>query len=118
MRWTPFFEEESTLRLAEPSRGFQFSRYSGLKIVERYQTQVPHGLYLVKSLCCTSTEIAEVAQVSREICDTSQPNFVSLFKLLIYIYPRFLLSWSPNADFQPLFLEKCQSLSYLSVPRA
>jgi len=40
------------------------------------------------------TEIAEVAQVSREICETSQPDFIYLLILLLYIVsiPTFLVS--------------------------
>ena len=40
-------------------------------------------------LCCNIgvfVEVAEVTQVSREICDTSQLKLITLFKLLGYIY--------------------------------
>lgn len=51
----------------------------------------------MKSLGCNITvfvEVAEGAQVSPEICNMSQPNFISLFKLLVYIssFPNFLVS--------------------------
>jgi hypothetical protein len=84
-----FGRREHVGRGRMPSRRNPVFDVLGTEDSETIKAPIPHGLYLVKSICCNIAvfaEIAEVAQVSAQICGLSRPDFhISSHSSIIYI---------------------------------